>query len=51
MEIVPRRLATGETWYRAMAGKFNTREEGIEVVRELKAKGLCPYFAGFKKKK
>ena len=51
MEIVPRRLATGETWYRAMAGKFNTREEGIEVVRELKAKGLSPYFAGFKKKK
>jgi len=40
MEIVPRRLATGETWYRATAGKFNTREEGIEVIRELRAKGL-----------
>ena len=51
IEIVPRRLATGETWYRAVAGKFSTREEGAEVVRELRAKGLSPYFAGFKKKK
>jgi general secretion pathway protein A len=51
IEIVPRRLATGETWYRAVAGKFSTREEGVEVVRELRAKGLSPYFAGFKKKK
>ncbi len=51
IEIVPRRLATGETWYRAMAGKFSTREEGVKVVRELRAKGLSPYFAGFKIKK
>jgi general secretion pathway protein A len=51
IEIVPRRLATGETWYRAVAGKFSTREEGVEVVRELRAKGLSPYFTGFKKKK
>jgi hypothetical protein len=34
-----------------VAGKFSTREEGAEVVRELRAKGLSPYFAGFKKRK
>jgi len=51
IEIVPRRLATGETWYRALAGKYATREEGLKVVRELKGKGLSPYFPGFRKKK
>jgi phage tail protein X len=50
VDIVPRRLATGETWYRALAGKYSTRQEGVEVVRQLRDKGLSPYFAGFKKK-
>ncbi len=51
IEIVPRKLLSGETWYRAMAGKFSTREEGLKVIHDLKQKGLSPYFAGFKKNK
>jgi len=51
IKIIPRKLPGGETWYRAVAGKFSTREEGLKVIRELKEKGLSPYFPGFKKKK
>lgn len=51
IEIVPRKLPSGKTWYRAMAGKFSTREEGLKVIHDLKEKGLSPYFAGFKKNK
>lgn len=49
IEIIPRKLPSGETWYRAVAGKFSTREEGLRVIRALKGKGLSPYFPGFKK--
>jgi general secretion pathway protein A len=48
IQIIPRKLPGGETWYRAVAGKFSTREEGSKVIRELKAKGLSPYFPGFR---
>ncbi len=51
VELIPRKLASGETWYRAVAGQFNTREEGLKVIEELKRKGLSPYFPGFRKKK
>jgi len=51
IKIIPRKLPGGETWYRAVAGKFSTREEGLKVIRELNGKGLSPYFPGFKKKK
>jgi general secretion pathway protein A len=50
IQIIPRKLPGGETWYRAVSGKFSTREEGLKVIRELKAKGLSPYFPGFRKK-
>ena len=51
IKIIPRKLAGGETWYRAVAGRFSTREEGLKVIRDLKGKGLSPYFPGFRKKK
>lgn len=51
VELIPRKLPSGETWYRAAAGQFNTREEGLKVIQELKRKGLSPYFPGFRKKK
>ena len=51
VEILPRKLSSGETWYRAVAGKFKSREEGLKVIQELKGKGLSPYFPGFRKKK
>ncbi len=49
IEILPRKLPSGETWYRAVAGKFSTREESLKVIRDLKEKGLSPYFVGFKR--
>ena len=51
LEVLPRKLPSGETWYRAVAGKFKNREEGLKVVQKLKEKGLSPYFPGFRKKK
>ncbi len=48
IEFIPRKLPSGQTWYRA-AVKFGSREEGLRVVRDLRAKGQSPYFAGFKK--
>jgi general secretion pathway protein A len=51
IKIIPRKLPGGENWYRAVAGNFTTREEGLKVIRELNAKGLSPYFPGFQKKK
>jgi cell division protein FtsN len=49
VEVVPRKLSSGGTWYRAVAGKFNTREEGLRVIQELKKQGLSPFFPGFRK--
>ncbi len=50
IEIIPWKTPSGQTFYRAIAGKFNSREEGLQVIRDLKEKGLSPYFEGFKKK-
>jgi nucleoid-associated protein YgaU len=50
IEIIPRKISSGETWYRVMAGKFNSREEGLKVIHDLKEKGLSPYFVGFQQK-
>ena len=49
VEVTPRKLPSGETWYRATAGKFSTREEGLKAVHELREKGLSPFFVGFRK--
>ena len=40
LQAVPRRVSPQETWYRIVAGDFANREEGIEVIRGLKGKGL-----------
>jgi hypothetical protein len=50
IEINPWKTPSGLTLYRATAGKFDSREEGLEVIRNLKEQGLSPYFEGFKKK-
>jgi len=50
IEITPWKTPSGRTLYRATAGKFDSREEGLQVIRDLKEKGLSPYFEGFKKK-
>ncbi|NWF57214.1 MAG: AAA family ATPase [Syntrophaceae bacterium] len=51
VELLPRKLPSGETWYRAVAGKYNTREEGLKIIQELRGKGLSPYFPEFRMKK
>jgi nucleoid-associated protein YgaU len=50
IEIVPWNTPSGRVFYRAAAGKFDSREEGLQVIRDLKKMGLSPYFEGFKKK-
>jgi type II secretory pathway predicted ATPase ExeA len=49
IEIISRKLPSGETWYRAAAGIFKTREEGLTAIRDLKRKGLSPFFPGYQK--
>jgi phage tail protein X len=50
IEILPWTSPSGKTWYRVTVGKFESREEGLKVIRILKENGLSPYFEGFKKK-
>jgi hypothetical protein len=50
IEIIPWHTPSGRIFYRARAGKFDSREEGLQVIHDLKEKGLSPYFEGFKKK-
>jgi general secretion pathway protein A len=49
IEIISRRVPSGETWYRGVAGTFETWEESLKTIRDLKEEGLSPFFAGFRK--
>ena len=42
LEIVPRRVSAGETWYRILVGEFNTKEEALRSIQVLKGKKLLP---------
>ena len=42
IEVVLRKVAPEETWYRVTAGNFETREEGLKAIQSLKKKGLLP---------
>ena len=42
IEAVPRKVAPEETWYRVLAGKFETREGGLKAIQGLKKKGMLP---------
>jgi len=46
VQIVERRVSPGETWYRVYAGTFDTKEEGLKTVQELKKKGRLPALKG-----
>ncbi len=50
IEISPHTTPSGKTWFRVSAGKFETQEEALKVIRELKETGQSPYFEGFKRK-
>lgn len=42
MEIVSRQVSPRQTWYRVLAGQFETREEGLKAIQALRDKGLVP---------
>ena len=42
IEIVSLRVSPRETWYRVLAGQFDTREEGLKSIQALRNKGLIP---------
>ncbi len=44
IEIVPRKVSQTVTWYRVTAGPFESKDEGLKAVEELKKKGLLPSF-------
>jgi len=50
VRVISHKIQSGETWYRVLAGKFKSREDCLEMVRTLKAKGLLPAFGGGPKK-
>ena len=49
LEVVPRRVSPGETWYRVLAGPFASQEEALQSIRFLKQKGLLPFFPASRK--
>jgi cell division protein FtsN len=42
IEVIERRVSPETTWYRVMAQKFSTKEEGIKTIQGLSKKGLLP---------
>jgi general secretion pathway protein A len=44
-EVVPREVSPGITWYRLVAGKFETQEEALNTIQQLKKMNLLPAFA------
>jgi len=45
IEIVSKKAAPNETWYRVVVGKFNSEGEALKVISILKGKKLLPLFA------
>jgi cell division protein FtsN len=50
VEIIPRKVSPGETWYRVVGGNFSSRKESLETIHALRQKGLLPIFRGSLKK-
>jgi general secretion pathway protein A len=44
LEVVPRKIAPRETWYRVMAGPFAEREEALKAIEEMRQKGILRSF-------
>jgi len=45
IRIAPRQVSRDETWYRASADGFETQEQALQALRNLKQQGLLPAFA------
>ena len=44
IEVVPRNVTPRETWYRVVAGPFNSEAEALQMIARLKDKKLLPLF-------
>jgi hypothetical protein len=44
MEVAPRKVSQKETWYRVLVGPFDSKNEGLKAIEELKQKKLLPSF-------
>jgi len=42
IEVIPRKVSPGETWYRVVIGGFDNRDEAVKMIRLLKGRGLVP---------
>jgi phage tail protein X len=42
IEVIPRKVSPGDTWYRVVIGRFDNREEALKMIRLLKGRGLVP---------
>lgn len=42
LQIIPRKISPRETWYRIVAGEFNSKEEALRSIQTLKQKKLLP---------
>jgi hypothetical protein len=42
IEVIPRHVSPGETWYQLWAGNIETREAGQQVIKVLKEKKILP---------
>jgi cell division protein FtsN len=45
IEVIPRKMSSGTIWYRLAAGRFDSREEVLKTMEDLKKKGLLPAFS------
>jgi general secretion pathway protein A len=44
LEVVPRKVTPGQTWYRVMAGPFAERDEALKAFEDMKQRGLLRSF-------
>ena len=44
LQVIPRKISPRENWYRIVVGDFASKEEGLKVIRMLKAKKILPAF-------
>jgi len=42
IEVIPRKVSPGDTWYRVVIGRFDSRDEALKMIRLLKGRGLVP---------
>jgi hypothetical protein len=42
IEVIPRKVSPGDTWYRVVIGRFDNRDEALKMIRLLKGRGLLP---------